>query len=203
MPRIVVACEDLALVRAIRADIRIGHVPILLVLAPGAAPEAEVRALESGADAVLAWPLAPERVRAWACRLVDTRQALRERWSQRAVLPLEWEHGDSEDTLFLDRVRLAVEAAMPNPEFSIGDLAHALHASPRQLTRRLKALTGESPGAMIRRLRIGRAAHLLTEGHTVAEVADAVGFRSRSHFGKAFQCAYGVTPSEYAPAGPP
>ena len=200
-PRLVV-CSDLALVLAIRGDLRIGQTPILFLLASGDDVDAEIRALESGADAVLPCPVAPARLHAWAHRLVQTRQRLRERWSRRAVLPLAWEAGDSEEVAFLEHVRIATEAGMVHPAFSVGDLAYALHVSPRQLTRRLKAHTGEAPGAMIRRLRMGRAAHLLAEGHPVAQVAEAVGFRSRSQFREAFQAAHGVSPSDYAPDAP-
>ena len=71
--------------------------------------------------------------------------------------------------------------------------------SPRQLLRKLKALTDERPNALLRRLRLERAASLLgQEAMTVKEVVHAVGFQSLPYFAKAFREAYGVAPSEYA-----
>ncbi len=148
--------------------------------------------LESGADAVLAWPLAPERVRAWACRLVDTRQS-----AARAVEPARrarrWSGstGDSEDTLFLDRVRLAVEAGNAESRASPWETSRTRSMPARANSRGgSKALTGEvtgrdDPPAAHR----PRRASAAPRGTAVAEVAEAVGFRSRSHFGEAFQCA--------------
>lgn len=83
-------------------------------------------------------------------------------------------------------------------QFDAGALAVEMALSPRQLTRRLKEVTGEAPAALIRRLRLERAAQLLTEDeHTVSETADAVGYDSPSHFAKAFRKRFGCAPSEH------
>ena len=203
-PHVVVACAGpgaLELARALRADLRTAHVPLLaLAVGEGGAPEARAALLQAGADAVLPLGTEPVVLRAWVERTLAARRALRERWSRRAALAPRWEAGDSEAVVFLDRVREAAEAGMALPGFGVGDLAHALALSPRQLTRRLKALAGEAPGALVHRLRMARAAALLAEGHAVGEVAAAVGFRSRGHFREAYRRAFGVLPSESRPA---
>ena len=69
--------------------------------------------------------------------------------------------------------------------------------SRRQLLRKLRALTDETPVTLIRRLRLERASVLLGEGLTAKEVAFTVGFRSYAPFSRAFSDAYGMPPSEY------
>jgi len=55
-----------------------------------------------------------------------------------------------------------------------------------------------TPAALITRLRLERAASLLTStDHPVTEISRMVGFRTRNGFGKAFIKCFGVSPSEY------
>ena len=201
-PRLVVAAgpEALGLLGGLRADLRTGHLPVL-ALADGAT--AQTDALERGADAALPLAPDPDLLRATAYRLVATREELRQRWSHRAALALE-AAGDSTDDRFLDRVRAAAKGVPGGPAAgSVLDLAEAVHLSPRQLTRRLKALTGESPGAFLRRTRLGRAAAWLRAGASVKEAAEAAGYSSRSQFGRAFREAFGADPSAFAAGAVP
>ena len=63
--------------------------------------------------------------------------------------------------------------------------------------RLIEASTGETPAALVRRLRIERAEQLLrARAGSVSEIAQMVGFRSRSHFTRAFQRLTGRAPTE-------
>ena len=99
----------------------------------------------------------------------------------------------------MEALRVAAEARLGDPAFSVDALADDVAMSPRQLARKISALTDETPGALLRRLRLARAADLLRAGAPVAEATDAVGF-SRAQFSRAFREAYGVTPSDYGSA---
>ena len=201
-PRLVVATPDsLSLVGPLRADLRTGHLPVL-ALASG--DDDQLAALEAGADAVLPPEASPDLLRAAAYRLLVSRDELRRRWSHRAALALEHDGGgDTLDDHFLRRLQREAEGVLGAPASGVPELARALALSPRQLTRRLKALTGESPGAFLRRVRLGRAAALLREGATVKEAAAAVGYGSRPQFSRAFRGAFGADPSAFiAPSRP-
>lgn len=89
---------------------------------------------------------------------------------------------------------------MADADFGVEALAGALGLSARHLARCLGAATGETPGALLRRLRLARAAALLGTGHGVGTVVAAVGYASRSQFSRAFREAYGVPPSAYTSA---
>jgi len=68
----------------------------------------------------------------------------------------------------------------------------------KQLYRKLKQLTGETPVSFIRKQRMQRAAALLKQDRfTVSEVIYQVGFSSASYFTKSFTKEFGVTPKEY------
>ena len=78
-------------------------------------------------------------------------------------------------------------------------LAREVAMSRMQLHRKLKNLTDNSPGDLIRNIRLTKAAELLKDGElNVTEVSYEIGISSRSNFSKIFKEKYGVTPSEYA-----
>lgn len=95
-------------------------------------------------------------------------------------------------------LRRILEEHLGNPRFNVDELAAELYLCRRQLLRRLYTLLGESPGDLLRRLRLERAAGLLRAGASVKEAAATVGFRSPSHFALAFRDHYGSTPAAWA-----
>jgi transcriptional regulator GlxA family with amidase domain len=104
----------------------------------------------------------------------------------------------SAEAAFLDRVRAAAEAGLEDSSFGTEALAAEVGLSRRQLGRRLREALDTTPGALLRQMRLARAAQLLAqEAGTVAEVAYAVGYRDPDHFAKQFRKSYGVTPSAY------
>lgn len=200
-PRLVVLAasgDALEFVSALRGDLRTGHLPVL-ALASG--EREQTAALEAGADSSLPLGASPDLLRATAYRLLVTREELRQRWSHRAALALTDGAGDTAEDRFLRRVRHEAESGLGTPGFGVPHLSRALALSPRQFARRLKRLTGETPGALLRRVRLGRAAALLARGHSAKETAHAVGFRSRSQFLTAFREAFGTPPSAFAASG--
>ena len=70
--------------------------------------------------------------------------------------------------------------------------------SRRQLFRKLKAVTGRTPNALIRTLRLKRAAQLLEQSQmTITEITYAVGFSDLKHFRTVFREQFGLLPGEY------
>ena len=105
----------------------------------------------------------------------------------------------SSDDAFLERVRAAIEAHLPDDAFSVEQLAAEVGLDRSHLYRRLRTLTGQTPTEAIRSMRLERAVQLLTsKAGLISEIAYGVGFKSVSHFSKCFRERYGVTPSEFA-----
>jgi AraC-like DNA-binding protein len=103
------------------------------------------------------------------------------------------------DVQFLCRTIEAVERCMTDFEFDVDALARMLFVSRRQLLRKLKTLAGCAPNVLIRRLRLKRAAQLLSSsGLTVSEITYAVGFSDLKHFRVVFREQYGISPGDYA-----
>ena len=80
----------------------------------------------------------------------------------------------------------------------LADLARSVDLSASRLWHMFRTQTGVSPAAYARRARMQRAAELLVlSKHSVKEIAFSVGFRSSSHFVRAFRRAYGMPPRQY------
>lgn len=201
----------LELCRRLRADERSSHIPILLLSVKGAI-EQRVEGLEEGADDYLSKPVDARELRARAKRLMESREALRERFRERVVVRPSEIEARSVDQEFLDKVVETIEAELGNGDFSVPDLADAVTMSTSQLTRKLRSLLGQTPGQQIRSLRLQRGADLLAaRAGSVGRIAHSVGFADQAHFTRTFKREYGVTPTAYrreagseprAPAGP-
>lgn len=95
-------------------------------------------------------------------------------------------------------VVLAIVAA--RGEAPIGELAAAVHLSPRQLQRRFSAAVGLSPKqfARVRRIR-GALEHLVSETpKSWSAVAADLGFADQAHLIREFGALAGLTPVEVA-----
>jgi len=83
----------------------------------------------------------------------------------------------------------------------VEELADKLGLSRSQVFRKVKALTGETPVALLRNCRLTRARTLLAQGgYTVSEVAFACGFSSASYFSDVYLAVFGHRPSEQVSA---
>jgi AraC-like DNA-binding protein len=68
----------------------------------------------------------------------------------------------------------------------------------KQLYRKVKQLTGYSPIAYMKQLRMKKAAVLLREKQfTVSEVMYMVGYTNASYFTRCFSEEFGITPKQY------
>ena len=90
-----------------------------------------------------------------------------------------------------------IEQNLDNPEYSVEVLSRDMGMDRTGLYRRLISVVGKTPTNFIRSIRLRRAAQLLKEGYTVAEVADLVGFNTSSYLSKCFLEEFGMRPSQY------
>lgn len=90
----------------------------------------------------------------------------------------------------------------PARAFSLEDLGAIACLSPFHLHRVFSAMTGETPGACLRRLRLETAANMLrySPGHSVTAIAHACGFSSSQNFARMFREWMGKTPGRFRAA---
>ena len=160
--------------------------------------------LEAGADDYIEKPFRTAELRIRMENILRRREEL-QAWFRESVSMERAVHHRAdddepvrdEDRAFVHEVNRIVTEELENAQFGVDALADRMSLSRRQLTRKMKALLGQSPGFLIRTRRMEHARLLLTEGgHTAAAVARRVGYASASHFSKAFQDHFGEFPSD-------
>ena len=86
----------------------------------------------------------------------------------------------------------------PARAWSIGDLANGVGMSVSAFASRFKALVGETPIQYLTRWRMHRAAYYLrTEGLSIPDAAERVGYESSATFSKTFKRFVGTPPAAY------
>ena len=194
--------DGLEVCAALKADERTSHIPVMLLTAR-AQVEHRIEGFESGADAYLPKPFNAKELQVRVRTLINERRRLRARFvggmldpdassaSAAASLP-------PREAAFLDKVEEVIDEHLSNGQFGVDQMATELLMSRRQLLRKLRALTDETPVVLLRQRRLDRAALMLRGGEmSVKEVCYAVGFQSNSSFTRAFRQAYGVSPYSY------
>lgn len=107
------------------------------------------------------------------------------------------------EAAFLTSINQCISEHMEDERFDANALSTAMAMSRAQLLRRLKSLTGNSPGFYIKTMRLERAKILLeTTDISISEAAFQTGFGTPSNFSKVFAEKYGITPSQFRRANP-
>ncbi len=193
--------DGLDLCRRLKRAELTSHIPVIVVAARGQA-DSQTRALEAGADHYLPKPLSLALLKARVEELLLPRGKVHERLDLESTLPPRNLPANQADAQFLRQALETVDRHLSDFEFDVDALADKVAVSRRQLFRKLKAVTGGTPNALIRAMRLKRAAQLLKESRmTVTEITYAVGFSDLKHFRSLFQEQFGVLPGEYTRKG--
>ena len=185
------------LARALKADAALNHIPVILLTAK-ASEESKLEGLETGADDYLHKPFNARELLLRVENLIEVRRLLRQRFSGEVVLKPTDIAVPSAAAALLERAQAFVEAHMGDRDFEVAKVADEVGMSPRQFRRKIREITGLSPAAFVRTLRLQRAAQLLEKkAGGVSEVAYEVGFQDAKYFSRLFRQIYGVLPSDY------
>ena len=188
--------DGLVFCQKIREDQRTSHVPVILLTAV-ATEDARIRGLETGADDYLTKPFDTRELLTRVRNLIETRKQLRDRFSRELYLGPKKTIVSSMDEKFLEKVMETIETFMGEPEFSMEKFGQEVGLSRMQLHRKLKALTGQSPGDFLRSMRLKKAKRLLeAKAGNVSEIGYEVGFNNLSYFSKTYREEFGISPSE-------
>jgi CheY-like chemotaxis protein/AraC-like DNA-binding protein len=193
--------DGLGLCRGLKRAELTSHIPIIVLAAHGG-DDAESRALQAGADYCLSKPLSLPLLKN---RVNDLLRACNKEPANLGPEspPQPRSLARHADVQFLRRSIETVDQHLSDFEFDVEALAKQMAVSRRQLFRKLKAVTGGTPNALIRSLRLKRAAQLLRESQmTITEITYAVGFSDLKHFRSVFREQFGVLPGEYPRKAP-
>lgn len=188
--------DGLTLCKTIKHDIRISHIPFILLTARSAI-EKQIEGFNVGADEYIPKPFHPELLRLRVARLLETRQRLIEKYALQPIIPENITRNPL-DEAFMQQVLDYVHAHLDEEELSVESLGAAVNMSRSNLFRKIKAITGQTPIELIYHIRLTRAMELLLERkHNISEIAWEVGFKTASSFTKSFKKKFGKSPTDY------
>jgi len=178
----------------LKKDVKTSHIPIIILTAK-ADTDSRIQGIETGADAYLAKPFEKRELFALMENLISVRNQLREHYSKHDLWFSDALSMPSIERDFITRVRSAVESHLNEEGYSTDQLARDIGLSRTQLHRKLKDLINQSPGELIRIVKLQYAHNLLERRvATVAEVAYMVGFSSPASFSASFSRHFGFAP---------
>jgi len=194
--------DGFELLENLKSDARFRLLPVIMLTARAEVQD-QLRALRIGVDDYLLKPFEEEELLARVAALLE-RHLERERWRAEtpALEPEESAEAPQEsanlepsaaELAWLEELESLLRGELQNDQISVGWLAGRLYLSERQLQRRINRLTGLSPNAYIRELRLQEARRLLEarQVHAIKEAAWAVGFRDEKHFSQIFRERFG------------
>jgi signal transduction histidine kinase/DNA-binding response OmpR family regulator len=189
--------DGVKMTQHLKADERTSHIPLVMLTAK-AGRDNKLQGIASGAEAYLTKPFDPEELRLVVAKTLEQRRLLREKFSREIRLGLSDVEVLSLDDVFLQKVLATIEENLDDDLFGVEQLAASVSMSRSNLFRKLDALTGKSPTALIRELRLARAKKLLEQGAgNTTEVAMMVGFNTPAYFVKCFADQYGIPPGAF------
>jgi signal transduction histidine kinase/ligand-binding sensor domain-containing protein/DNA-binding response OmpR family regulator len=174
------------------------HIPIIMLSARGA-EDHHMEGYESGADAYMAKPFQAAHLKLRVRKMLEYREKLEEVFkSGHTVQQLEEADLTGDDKTFLTKLIQVIEENLAETELNALYLEKAFNLSKMQLYRKLKTLTGMTPGEFVRLTRLRHAAHLLVNTQlSVMEIFYRTGFNNQSYFFREFKKTYHCAPGEY------
>ena len=162
----------------------------LVVISDNAGQDARVEALNRGAEAFFSKPFSIAELMGTMRSLLDNRDKVKDALADRPAMVA--------DRDFLDRIQSIMKSRMADETLTVDSLARDAFMSTSGLFKRLKALTGMSPGEYITTSRMKEAASLMKNtALSIDDISIKVGFRSHSYFSTCFKNHFGMSPKKY------
>ena len=189
--------DGLELCRRVKTDIRLSHIPVILLTAR-TTDVSRIEGLQLGADDYLTKPFNIEVLRLRVKKFIEWEQNNHRQFRQKMdIEPSEITITPLDEQLISKAIAL-VEKNIGDSDFSVETLAAEVGMSRSTLYKKLMAITGQGPAEFIRTIRIKRGRALLESSQMqITEIAYAVGFTTVKSFTMNFKAEYGMTPTEY------
>lgn len=206
--------DGIELCKALKADIRTSHVPVILLTAKDSNRDKEA-GYASGADSYLTKPFSTKLLKARVANLLEGRRKLSDLVARRAG-PGSAEPGENKepvnapevpqlskiDSQFLAKLDDLIDSNLTTAKIDMAFLTDRMNMSHSTFYRKIKVLTGLSPVDYVRKIKLRKSLELLKEGtYNISEIAYMTGFNSPAHYREAFKDEYGISPSRYLKEG--
>jgi len=181
----------------IKTDMRLSHIPVILLTALSSLDD-KIKGLTIGADDYISKPFNQRHLIVRVEKLIEQRAQLRKHFQKEFNFLPDTPTLSSLDEKLLNKVIGYIEKNIAETQLSVDSISSEIGISSTHLYRKIKSLTDLSTNELIRKIRLNKAAALLsTQQGSISQVMYDVGFTNSSYFAKCFQEEFGVTPKEY------
>ena len=189
--------KGIELCREIKNTDKTSHIPVILLTAKSAL-NARIEGLESGADAYITKPFSMDYLLVQISNLIQNRKIILGHYSSSPLAHLKSLATSGTEKTFLTKLDKVIEDNLKDYELSVDKIADLMNMSRSTLYRSIKEISQLSPNELINLSRLKKAAHLIkTTNMKIYEVAEMVGYKSQTSFGRNFQKHFGMTPTEF------
>lgn len=205
LPDLIIADEmmpimsGLEMVKVLKQNPRLAFIPIIMLTAKSD-NKTENESIKLGIDIFMTKPFEPSALLGRINQLLKSRTDIKEKVRIQAITEAESKPIEAESTneKMLAKIAKIIEDNISDPDLNVNLLCEKSDIAPKQLYRLIKKYMGVPPLDYIRRVRLQKAAMLLSQRRfTVSEISYMVGFKTPSYFSKCFQNQFGVKPSQY------
>lgn len=181
--------DGMELVKQIRSDQKTSHIPVIMLTAKAAQEDRE-SALSCGADTYLTKPFSKNELRIRINNIIQRTQLLQAKYGDGSIVPRR----DSPE--WLSQLHDMIRSEL-HEELNTDYICKKLYMSRSQLHRKLKAITGQSISAYIKKIRMQKANQLLTStDQSIVQIAHSIGYKNAGHFATDYKKQFGKSPSE-------
>jgi signal transduction histidine kinase/DNA-binding response OmpR family regulator len=187
------------LLDAVKQNESLQQIPVIMLTAR-MQEKSKLKALRMGVDDYLTKPFSPAELLLRIENLLSNYKKRKSYQQEHAVVAPQFEEAPSASQLWLTALEeTSLEALEKQVDLTIAYLASAMAISERQLSRKVKLITGLTIGKYIQEIKLQKARYLL-ENKIISSVSEASylsGFKSPSYFTKVYHQYYGKKPSVY------
>jgi DNA-binding response OmpR family regulator len=174
------------------------QVPFIILSARGS-EDHHMEGYEVGADAYIAKPFHTTHLKLRVRKLLEYREKLLNLFKGEEVsnvlVASDLATGDKD---FLTKLVAVIDENISETSLNAVLLEKTFNMSKMQLYRKLKTMTGMTPGEFIKHIRLKQAANLLVSTSlNVTEIFYRTGFNNQSYFFREFRKRYNCAPNEY------
>ncbi|AWG23243.1 hybrid sensor histidine kinase/response regulator [Flavobacterium faecale] len=187
--------NGLELCKAVKADIKTSHIP-LLMLSAKALVQDKLEGIDSGADMYMSKPFDMDILKSSLGQLINSRQIMFDKF-YKGISKNAKEKTTTLDNEFIQKALSYIHENISESDLSVEVLASNVFLSRSQLYRKIKSLTGVTVNEFIRNVRLEKSQELIQLGNSsINEISYQVGFTSASYFTKCYKAKYGHLPTQ-------
>ncbi len=189
--------EGTELCKQIKSDIRISHIPIILLTAKATTKD-NIIGFEIGADAYIYKPFDDDLLKSRIKNLINQRKLLRHHFVGDDGIINSKISKNILDRSFIEKVVAIIRANFKDPNFHADNIIKDMNMSKSVFYAKFKALSDQSVNDLINTFRLKRSEELLLKTNmSITNIVHQSGFNNHSYFSSVFKEKNKVTPKNY------